>query len=405
MSTPLPAAIQPIIHFVKSQCGIDLHLSMMQPLLAIESRMQAQACTSYDDYLLRLQCHAEELQALIEAVVVPETWFFRYPESFDYLIDSLPHMQTERLDILSVPCSTGEEPYSIAMRLLMHGMPHQNFHIDAADISAIALNRAEAALYYEHSFRHHELSFRDRYFDGLFDSHIQRPYWKLHPHVCQTVHFYAANILQANSNFKSQYDVIFCRNLLIYFDKDTQVKVLQRLYSMLKDGGLLFLGHAGSGQGYLRQHFTLLNHRAFVWQKGGQKKQSFATRVRPVAIKQVLPRSVKQENVNVEKAINSPELKLNRIEVLANQGKLCEAKKSCEQYTEQYPSQAEGWYLLGVIMQADNCLNQAKQHFQKTLYLEPNHENSLLQLAGIAEHEGKNEQASRFRQRLQQGQV
>jgi len=264
MNVELPHAVQELIHFIKLQCGIDLQLSTMQPLQVIESRMQVQKCLTYDDYLSYVQRHNEELQALVEDIVVPETWFFRYPESFDCLVDYMPKKRAETLDILSVPCSTGEEPYSIAMSLLMQGVPHKNFHIDAADISDVALSRAKAAIYSEHSFRHHELSFRNQYFDGLFDTRIQRPYWKLHPHVCQCVNFYAVNILKPNMQLKSSYDVIFCRNLLIYFDKKTQEKVIQRLYNMLKSDGLLFLGHAGSGHDYLLKHFTLLNHRGPV---------------------------------------------------------------------------------------------------------------------------------------------
>jgi len=404
MNTEQLHNIQSIIHFMKSQCGIDLQLSSTQSLLGIESRMQVHDCLSYRDYFQRLQSHDDELQALIEEVVVPETWFFRYPESFDCLTKWMPKTHGAPLDILSIPCSTGEEPYSIVMNLLMEGLPHQRFHVDAADISSVALQRAEAAVYYEHSFRHHDLRFRERYFDGLFDTRIQRPYWKLHPHVQQCVSFHQANILQPNSNLKQSYDVIFCRNLLIYFDKETQVKVLKRLHDMLKPNGLLFVGHSGSGHAYLTQAFTLLNHRGFVWQKGVKKQSVSIPSIRAAHVasvprqafsKRKAPASLQKNNT-----VSEPLPTLASIESLANQGKLLEAAKQCEQYTSQYPSQAQGWYLLGVIMQAENCFNVAKQHFQKTLYLNPNHEHGLLQLAIIAEHEGQHEQAERLRQRL-----
>lgn len=407
MSVELPSAVQALIRFIKLQCGIDLQLSTMQPLQVIETRMQAQGCATHDDYLFYVQSHDEELQALVEDVVVPETWFFRYPESFEFLVEHIATKRGEVLDVLSIPCSTGEEPYSIAMSLLMHGIPHQKFQVDAADISEVALSRAKAAVYYEHSFRHHELSFRDQYFDALFDRDIQRPYWKLHPHVCQCVNFSMVNILQSNVQLKSAYDVIFCRNLLIYFDKEAQAKVLERLYSMLKPDGLLFLGHAGSGHDYLLKHMTLLNHRAFVWQKGVQQKANILSplmRPKYVAHKEREPEKTRQILKPVPN-VKPAKLSLETIESLANQGKLKEAKKSCEHYTLQYPNQAEGWYLFGVIMQAENRLEKAKQHFQKTLYLEPNHENSLLQLAGIAEHEGHRDKAQRFRQRWQQRQT
>jgi len=267
MNTEKLQSLQDVIHFMKLQCGIDLELSKTQALLAIDERMQTKHCATYADYLLQLQSDKGEVQTLIEHIVVPETWFFRYPESFDCLNECLPK-KNAALDILSLPCSTGEEPYSIAIQLLMAGFPKQGFHIDAADISLQSLQHAEASVYYEHSFRHHDLSFRNKYFDALFDARIQRPYWKLHPHVQQCVSFHLANILQPCPTLKPTYDIIFCRNLLIYFDEETKIKVLQRLSAMLKPNGFLFLGHAGGGrQASLTQNFTSFNRRAFVWQK------------------------------------------------------------------------------------------------------------------------------------------
>ncbi|NEM46493.1 MAG: chemotaxis protein CheR, partial [Xanthomonas perforans] len=112
---------------------------------------------------------ASEQQALVEAVVVPETWFFRYPESFAALVnlarERSTHLAGARpLRILSLPCSTGEEPYSIAMALLDGGLPGDGFRIDAMDISEVNLQRAERALYGRNSFRGDDLSFRDRHF-------------------------------------------------------------------------------------------------------------------------------------------------------------------------------------------------------------------------------------------------
>jgi len=316
-------------------------------------------------------------------------------------------------NILSLPCSTGEEPYSIAIQLLMTGLPKQRFHIDAADISSQALQHAEAAVYYEHSFRHHDLSFRNKYFDALFDARIQRPYWKLHPHVQQCISFHLANILQPCPTLKPTYDIIFCRNLLIYFDEETKTKALRRLSAMLNPNGFLFLGHAGGGrQASSTEDFTTFNHRAFVWQKNPSNIIPSTQFQFPPAKprQQSLPKKMHSishanDNMHKSKPIISAQPTLKRIEQLANQGDLKEAKRQCEQYTSQHPSHAKAWYLLGVIMQASNHLEQAKQHFQKSLYLEPHHEDTLLQLIGIVEHEGNHVQAKRLRQRLEQRQV
>jgi len=429
--------IQAIAQLAKLQCGMDLQFAGSKPLVAIESRMHVHACSSYADYLQQLQSKPEELHALIEELVVPETWFFRYPESFEALVEMLPKKHHETLNILSIPCSTGEEPYSIAMRLLMHGMSHQSFQVDATDISAVALQRAESAVYYEHSFRHHELAFRQQYFDTVLDASRQRSSWKLQPHVRQCVHFHRSNILQSNSCLKPKYDIIFCRNLLIYFDKQTQAKVLKRLYAMLNDQGLLFLGHADNAHTYLGEAFSLLNYRAFVWQKGVKKhgipKPALTrghaararhallqprhallnhprshpvsrplSRTRPAPLPEHVPAVLLKPRAE-HRTAHTADLDLQQLEKLANQGKLLEAKQGCEAYTSQHPMHAAGWYLLGVILQAENHLEQAKQHFQKALYLEPGHEHSLRQLVGIAEFEGNHDQERRLRQRLQQG--
>jgi len=399
-----------IAKLLNQQCGLNIELSHTKTRSAIQQRIQVLNIQHDADYLQLLQFNHEELQALIEGVVVPETWFFRYPESFEFLnTTAIQQQNSSMLQILSLPCSTGEEPYSIAISLLQQGLSHHAFHIDAADISHIALQRARAALYYEHSFRHHDVSFRNSYFDALFDTRLKRPYWKVRHDVQQCIHFHHANILRATPTLQEKYDIIFCRNLLIYFDKETQLKTLRRLKNMLKPNGLLFLGHAGSAITYLTENFTSLNHRAFAWKNGVTTSQHG---IKPKLA--IIPRSTNatptpfkkkelarpQAHVNIHTQPFAIDLK--EIQVLADQGQLNAAKKLCQQYTTLYPTQAEGWFLMGIIMQAEDQLVQAKQHFQKSLYLEPNHQNSLIQLLGIAEHDGQTQQAERLRQRLQQ---
>ena len=115
-------------------------------------------------YLARLRSSAAELQALIEAVVVPETWFFRDMHAYAALVriaqeEWLRAHPESVLRLLSVPCSTGEEPYSMAMALADAGFPAERYRIDAVDISARCLRRATTALYGRNSFRGRELGF------------------------------------------------------------------------------------------------------------------------------------------------------------------------------------------------------------------------------------------------------
>ena len=113
---------------------------------------------------------------LIETVIVPETWFFRDREAYVALVkvvleEWLPAHGDGPLRLLSAPCSTGEEPYSMAMALFDAGLPANRFHIDALDISARSLARARRAFYGRNSFRGTNLSFRGRYFQAAAGGH------------------------------------------------------------------------------------------------------------------------------------------------------------------------------------------------------------------------------------------
>src|SRR5262249_55035918 len=122
-----------------------------------------------EDYWQRVRGSSDELQELIETVVIPETWFFRDVEAFTALVrlvtdEWLPSHGTAVLRVLSVPCSTGEEPYSLIMALLDGGLSRKEIKVNAVDISARALARARRGEYGPNSFRGKNLDFRDRYF-------------------------------------------------------------------------------------------------------------------------------------------------------------------------------------------------------------------------------------------------
>jgi chemotaxis protein methyltransferase WspC len=141
-----------------------------------------------------LAAEEKELQQLIELVVVPETWFFRDHEACAtlarYAIEEWrPAHPDSMMQLLSLPCATGEEAYSMAMALLDAGLPASRFRIDAIDISIKALARAREAVYGRNSFRSTDLSFRDRYFTGAGDTYL------LSETVRRQVHFQPGNLV------------------------------------------------------------------------------------------------------------------------------------------------------------------------------------------------------------------
>ncbi|AIO38823.1 cheR methyltransferase, SAM binding domain protein [Burkholderia cenocepacia] len=198
-----------------------------------------------DVYWQQLNASADERRALIELFVVPETWFFRDREAFS----TLARLAAERvaatpgrvIRVLSAPCSTGEEPYSAAMALLDAGLDPASFTIDAIDLSARAVAYARLGCYGRNAFRGTATEFRGRYFTPVEDG------WLLDERVRACVQFRQANLVEPGADTGIRYDFVFCRNVLIYFDRDAQDRVIGSLESMLVDDGVLFVGPAETG--------------------------------------------------------------------------------------------------------------------------------------------------------------
>ena len=219
-------------------------------------------------YRQLLERSAEEWEKLVEEVVIPETWFFRDWEPFVFLgnfVTSgwLPRCGSRVFRVLSVPCSSGEEPYSIAMTLLDRGLTAEQFHIDAADISRKALERCRQAVYSRNSFRGEEvLKLRDRCFQETPDG------YRLLPEIREQIRFVQANLLEGRLLAGGQrYDAIFCRNLMIYFDEAARERTIEMLRCLLADDGLLFAGHA-EAMLVLQSGFASVDHpRAFAYRE------------------------------------------------------------------------------------------------------------------------------------------
>ncbi|MNR79404.1 putative biofilm formation methyltransferase WspC [compost metagenome] len=404
-----------IASLLRHHMGLDV--ASVGPMLierAVSERMATLGLTQ-DAYLLALQTAPTELQELIELVIVPETWFFRDREA----ILSLARMAREQIAskpdrcvrVLSLPCSTGEEPYSVAMALLDAGVPAVNFHIDAIDICHRSLAAAERAVYGRNSFRGKLLDYRDRHFVTEQDES------RLSEQVRRQVHFRHGNMFAPDFLLHEQpYDFVLCRNVLIYFDREMQQQAVQVLDRLLQTQGTIFVGPAEAGV-MLRPHLVSAGiPLAFAFRKrSGPLPTTAASKAAaaPVKIRPALPPLPAAIPVPVPKrkafaqALSAPvpsavdESKLKRAMQCANQGELAEASKLCQEYMQQNGPNAAAYYLMGLISDARQDTSEALQHYRKAIYLQPTHYEALTHLAALLAAQGDSAGAQLMQQRAQ----
>jgi chemotaxis protein methyltransferase WspC len=210
---------------------------------ACQRRLEASGLSNLDALWAAVENDPRQRDLLVEEVVVSESWFFRDEQTFAFLesfvrtIAAMPGRQPVR--ILSVPCACGEEPYSIAMRLFDAGLPAEAFSIDAFDVSHACLERAKAGCYSANAFRNADQDFRRRWFQEEGRRSV------IAPAIREQVHFAWGNLLDPGfAAGAAGYDLIFCRNLLIYLTTDARRQVEKTLDRLLSPDGALVLGAA-----------------------------------------------------------------------------------------------------------------------------------------------------------------
>ncbi|CUQ67262.1 CheR family methyltransferase [Candidatus Nitrospira inopinata] len=201
----------------------------------------------------------EEFTKLLDCVSTNKTDFFREPRHFAFLREQiLPQLERDkRVRIWSSACSTGEEPYTIAITLYegVRDPAQWDFKILASDLSTRVLARAASGVYEEERLRDVEPAVLRRHFlrgrgerEGLF---------KIKPHLASVVRFRRINLMDDQFPIKTPLDVIFCRNVMIYFDRPTQEQLVNKFHRYLKPGGYLCIGHSESLQ-WVRHPFKLV---------------------------------------------------------------------------------------------------------------------------------------------------
>ncbi|WP_165252429.1 CheR family methyltransferase [Paludisphaera soli] len=384
---------------------------------AARERMRATGLVQEQDYAELVARSEAELQALIDEVVVPESWFFRDALPFDLLRTFARDGWTARpsrgpLRVLSLPCAGGEEPYSIAVTLEEAGLPPGRFVIDAVDVSERRLETARAGVYSQNSLR------------GLGPERLARWFrerpggFEVAEAIRGRVRFRLGNILDpALLAGEPPYDAVFCRNLLIYLARPSRALAEATLDRLLAADGLLVLGHAdtlgASPAG-----------RAFVAAAGlgtfalRRRKPDEAPRRPEAALPSPpkladRPRLAPPPPTPPRPAIAAPPAPppapsppaddarpwLERAMEHANQGRHGQALACCEEAVRREGPSAAAFVLMAGIHQAAGRRSEAEGCYNKAIYLDPAHDGALLALALIAERRGDLAAAAGFRRR------
>lgn len=379
---------------------------------AVRQRMERTGQDDSEAYLANIT--AEEMTQLVELVVVPESWLFRDPQAFYATVDLVRERWSRRriTRIASIPCAGGEEPYSMAMALRDANLPKQAFSIDAYDLSPACIERAQAGVYGRNAFRAQDVAFRERYF-----THVADDAYRLIDALRTQVTFRQGNLLQFDTEaLGKHYDVIFCRNLLIYFDKPTTRAAIAKLSALLADDGMLLAGYA-EVPSFCQNGFAPLQYRqAFALKKddGQPPAVARAPAPLPVAKKPVprkvsplppaalavpaRPRPVAVAAPVVPVATPSADL-LAEARALADRGLLREAGDKCHAHLARAPEAAEAYYLLGLINELAGKMDLADDYWRRCIYLQPDHYEALCHLALLAERNGNHTAATTLKSR------
>lgn len=428
MSTP-----SVISRFLAASLGMEEDAAGKEAVgRAVAAAMRREGLSDMQAYEKLFSSSQDVRQRFIDAMVVGETWFFRDRGPFTYLARHARELQSTRpdrvLNILSAPCSTGEEPYSIAMTLFAAGLAPQAFSVDAVDVSRGALARAGEACYGSGAFRGNIGEDVALFFETT--RHGRR----VTEQIVRQVTFLHDNLLSPGSlASRGPYAIIFCRNLLIYLTAEARRRVYDLLNRLLLPGGLLFTGHTETifwnQQGYLPLQWD----RAFALSKPVESpapkaaKKPAALTLTPAAAKGRQPSVpakgpisathifAAQTPAAVEKRqhpARSDEIKadadksvlarqLQEARGLADRGDMAGAMRLCEDYVRTFGPAAGTYCLMGVIRMADRDFNRAEECFVKALYLDPGHYESLVHLSLIYRQKGNEKKAALYRERAE----
>ncbi len=368
---------------------------------AIDEACATLQCADTHALLARIDGDDRQWQRFVDCIVVPETWLYRSPEQFDDLVRFAREQLADRrpLRILSLPCATGEEAYSIAATLLAHGLGPGAFEVLGIDVSQRAISIARAARYRAASSRGRSLdpAWFDR--DGEF--------WVPSPTVSRSVRFRSGNLLAPDCFAPGErFDVVFFRNLLIYLDSDARRLALDQILRVLDRPGLVLGGQA--------ENLSAIDNR--LHPLAGYGPLSFSQRLAvpaagpapatppgraPSPRAQLVSRpKPPRPPADEATAAPAPADLLAQARHAADAGEFDRAQVLCLQALAKDPESAPGWLLRGLIAMAQHDLDEAEQALVRASYLDREDAEAMQYRIALAERRGRPGEAAQLRARL-----
>ncbi|QEH31895.1 putative biofilm formation methyltransferase WspC [Aquisphaera giovannonii] len=452
-----PAAMGRIEALLAARIGLDTAtVGANLVSRAVRQRMAERGVADADRYVELLERSEEEAQALVEVVVIPESWFFRDDAPFRLFREHaragwVAQPGRAPLRAMSIPCAGGEEPYSLAIAMAEVGLPPERHRLDAVDVSLRRLDAAREGVYSANAFRGGDLAYRDRY----FRRHPRG--FEIDPALRGRVRFLGGSILDpALLKHEPPYDVIFCRNLLIYLGDAARAAAMATLDRLLAADGLLVIGHADrlglAGRGPL---FAPVGEpRAFAYRRALSLPAPSRAMPRlpspPPTSRRPPPKASPHPTV-VGGESRNPDLPLTKVELdgvprpdtrarwigpssppgpptappappsppaaeevdsllarateLANANRADEAIAACNEYLKGPRRSAAVYAMLGVLYQSIGNRRGAEDSFKKAAYLDPDHDEAHLALALIAERRGEKAEAAAHRRRAERARL
>ena len=408
---------EPFKTLVQQRCGLSFDSRTENKLAsAVDKRMHETNISSAALYLARLDQDQNEFQALINLLTINETYFFREPEQLRLVIESLVPQRlavresTQKVRLLSAGCSSGEEVYTLLMALweVYDVRTPDWFEVIGGDIDTNILERAQAAVFGEFSFRGMDLARRQRFFDPISPGRFKIKEW-LAPHAS----FHPLNLLSQTSNF-SPFDVILYRNVSIYFDAPIRERILRHLATLLKPDGYLITGSSeiiGNDLGVLplieenglfyfanrplpppaAPSLQLVAKPVRASQPPPVPSRPQPARKQPPTLEQPPPPTVQPsapalETLMAEQRFDEALLAIDaelartpqaghalllKSYVLLERRQFAAARTLAQQVVEQDSWSLDGWMLLGLIAKWENDSETATAAFKRVVYIQP----------------------------------